>query len=375
MSGPRDSSSGREPCDGQELADRVLARRGAVLDAYVQRLTGLGSPLVRSEAIRDQCIEHATAILGDLEASLRAGYPHMVEDPSRLSRRIGVSRAAEGIPPSESLRAAAELFDVSMTTLCGGAAEVCPQATVAIAIALNAVIGRRLQEAASAYGDFMLERICEAYVEERRRIARDIHDRVAQNVVAAERNLEFYLLGEPPRDDQRIVRARQALSQTVTSIRQVTADLRFVRPVEGLGAALRSYLETLDPEGVRWRVDVNGEDSGLPLGVRDQTYLVLCEAIRNAVAHAHPTGLQVTVAITSQDLRATVADDGLGLDPKRAVTRTGSGLVSMRERAELLGGTLSVSSTPGCGTHVELLIPLEPKPYGKPYGNYKHHHS
>lgn len=375
MSGPRGLFAGRELGDGQGVADVIRERCEVVLDAYVRRLTQMNSPLVRSETTRSQCIQHAAAILADLEASLRAGQPRVAEDPNRLSRKIGASRAAEGIPPSESLRAAVELFDVSITILSGGAAGVSPEATVAIAIALNTIIGRRLQEAASAYGEFMLERICEAYAEERRRIARDIHDRVAQNVVAAERNLEFYLIGDPPRDDQRIVKTREALRQTVTSIRQVTADLRFVRPVEGLGSALRSYLDTLDPEGVEWRVSVNGDDGDLPLGVRDQTYLVLCEAIRNAVAHAQSTGLDVTVDISSHDLRATVADDGLGLDPNRDVTRTGSGLVSMRERAELLGGSLSVSSTPGCGTHVELFIPLEPKPYGEPYGNYKHHHS
>jgi signal transduction histidine kinase len=374
MSGPRGTPADRELRGGQGLADIVRDNRDAVLDAYLHRLTQIN--ILRDETSRSQCVEHAAEILADLEESLRAGHPQaFASDPSKLARKIAANRATEGIPPSESLRAAAELFDVSITTLCGSAAGVSPEATVAMPIALNTLIGMRLQEAASAYGQFMLERICEAYAEERRRIARDLHDRVAQNVVAAERNLEFYLLSDVPRDDQRIVKARAALSQTVTSIRQVTADLRFVRPVDSLGSAARSYLDTLDPEGVNWHVRVNGDDGSLPLGVRDQMYLVLCEAIRNAVVHAQPTRLDVIIDINPYDLWVTVADDGLGIDPSRAVTRTGSGLVSMRERTELLGGTLSMSSTPGCGTHVEIFVPLEPKPYGESDGNHEHHHS
>lgn len=363
MSIPGNSSTGGELCDALGLADIIRERRSEVLEAYVQRLTQARSPLMRKEATRDQCVQHAREILVDVEASLRAGDLRIADSPNGLARTIGAARAAEGIPPIESLRAAAELFDVSMTTLrpAMGAA---PDATVAFAIALNSIIGRRLQEGAAAYGDFMLERVCGAHAEERRRIARDIHDRVAQNVVAAERSLEMYLLSDPPRDDERIARARAALSQTVTSIRQVTADLRFVRPVEGMELALKSYLDALAPEGVEQRVSINGDDGRLAVSVRDQLYLVLCEAIRNAVGHAQATKLHVTIDISSHDLRATVDDDGIGLDPDNAVTRPGSGLVSMRERAELLGGSLSVASKLGCGTRIELLIPLEQKAYG-----------
>jgi signal transduction histidine kinase len=94
--------------------------------------------------------------------------------------------------------------------------------------------------------------------------------------------------------------------------------------------------------------------------VRDELFLILREALRNAFTHAAPGLVLVEVEFSAQELSAWVVDDGCGfsqaLTPEKAVS--GTGLASMRERAALVGGRLAVRSMPGRGTRVELHLPL-----------------
>jgi signal transduction histidine kinase len=103
---------------------------------------------------------------------------------------------------------------------------------------------------------------------------------------------------------------------------------------------------------------VEGELSRVPAEVSDELYMVLREAVRNALLHAGARSLRVRLASDGLELRAEVVDDGIGFDPK---TGAGVGVASMGERVQLLGGRLTVTSAPGLGTGVQARLPL-PRP-------------
>jgi len=198
---------------------------------------------------------------------------------------------------------------------------------------------------------------------ERRRIARDLHDRVGQSVAVASQHLELYAAyaeRDPVLAAQRIRVAQEALRGAIDSIRHLTSNLRVSQAVGGLGPALDSYVDALPVEGVNFCVKVNGDEQAAPTHVRDEILLVVQEALRNAVAHARPRTVLARVDIKPGELRATVEDDGAGLDLDR-VRRDdpGGGLDCMRERAALLGGSVTISRNRPSGTRVELRVPLE----------------
>ena len=106
----------------------------------------------------------------------------------------------------------------------------------------------------------------------------------------------------------------------------------------------------------------SGEESALPDPVETQVYLAMREAIRNAVKHAGCSHMGWPSRYETGTVHGLVEDDGEGFDPEAAEEATpswGVGLGSMRERSEMLGGSLRVDSEPGEGTKVEMRVPLD----------------
>ncbi len=105
------------------------------------------------------------------------------------------------------------------------------------------------------------------------------------------------------------------------------------------------------------RLQVNGDETWAPPAIRDESFLVIREAIRNALAHGDPGIVLIRVDIAPHEVRAWVEDDGSGFDITAQDSERG-GLLSMRERSELMGGSISIMSKPGWGSQVELVVPL-----------------
>ena len=108
------------------------------------------------------------------------------------------------------------------------------------------------------------------------------------------------------------------------------------------------------------RLRVSGDESWASPAVVDEVFLILREAIRNAVRHGLPQRLLIGVALTPQELHAWVEDDGRGFVFTGWGEQVfgGVGLASMQERAALIEGRITIDSAPGQGTHVELSVPL-----------------
>jgi signal transduction histidine kinase len=198
-------------------------------------------------------------------------------------------------------------------------------------------------------------RIVVAADESRRRIERDLHDGVQQRLVS---------LGLKIRAAEAMVPAeleipRAQLSQTARDLAEVLKDVQEVSrglhpPIlsnSGLGAALKA-LARRSPIPVEVNVHL---DQRLAERVEIAVYYIVSEALTNAAKHAHASVVYVDLEKADAILRLCVRDDGAGgADPAR-----GSGLIGLKDRVEVLGGTIEITSTPGSGTALLVKIPIE----------------
>jgi signal transduction histidine kinase len=347
----------------QEPAARLLeSRRADALAKYECGLRAAGSRLVLDATTLLQCLEQADRIFSDVTESLRRREVVFDANPS-LTQEIAVSRASRSVHPDESFRAASSLFRVIMEMVAESVADDPDGVHLSrlAAEALNHSITSRIRAAATGYAGFLLHKIHEAHVDERRRIARELHDQVGHGISVANRHLELYEVYESrglPGAAAKVAVARQALADTLDSIRKLACDLRLLAPLTSLDEALRHYLDAADTGETTVSVQVNGDETWISADGRDELFLIVREALRNALAHAGARAITVRIDIAPHELRAVVTDDGAGFDPGDTGSSGGTGLTSMRERAALLGSELDIASRPGRGTSVEILLPL-----------------
>jgi two-component system, NarL family, sensor kinase len=214
----------------------------------------------------------------------------------------------------------------------------------------------------------MLERFATQTVEaqelERRRLAGEIHDGISQRLVS----LWYHLLAaEDAVGDAEAVRrelgmAKELSTAALDEARAAIMGLRpFVLDDLGLGPGLESLGRSL--AGVEVEVDVEPVD--LPGHVEVALYRIAQEALQNVVKHAGATTALVRLAASEEGVRLVVTDDGQGFDEDTiagAEDRHSYGLVGIRERAELIGASLTITSRPGTGTSVEVMVPAPTRP-------------
>lgn len=214
----------------------------------------------------------------------------------------------------------------------------------------------------------LLDRVIVAQEEERKRIARELHDELAQNLTVLIRDLETVdrpvtagRLEEPPPGHDTRGLARQILEQT----RRLIFDLRPTALDDlGLLPAIRRFArQHLEAARIALNMEVLGRKRRLPAQVETNLFRIAQEAVTNVVRHAGATQVQIGLNFAPSAITLTVADNGRGFDAS-IMWEPGNGaqsigLLGMRERAELLGGHLEIDTSPGAGTTVRVEIPLE----------------
>ncbi|HEY1291022.1 MAG TPA: PAS domain S-box protein [Burkholderiales bacterium] len=216
------------------------------------------------------------------------------------------------------------------------------------------------QKAAEAALRALTRRLVEAEETERRRIARELHDRVGQNLSALNINLDI-LLGKL-RDEtarRRLEDSLKLVDATLASIENVMADLRPALLDEyGLPAALAWYGEEYAQRtGIRVAVQAGEAGAGLRPEAAVALFRIAQEALNNAAKHSSAKRITVGLEESGGELVLSVIDDGKGFDPA-AAPRGRWGMTTMRERAEAAGGRFSINSVPGNGTTVSAAVPL-----------------
>lgn len=194
---------------------------------------------------------------------------------------------------------------------------------------------------------------------ERRKINRELHDRIGQNLAALNINLNIIRSGLSQQSlravDARFRKTQTLLEETAIHARNVMADLHPPALDDyGLLAALRCYVEAFGAR-VIVPITVHGEDLAprLPIAAEMALFRVAQGAIANVVQHARAKHMEVLLAATAERVTLTIADDGAGFDPQHLdPARPSWGLTIMHERAAAVGARLTVESTPGKGTRV-----------------------
>ena len=346
------------------VSDRA---RLLIIDRYRTLLQRARSPLLANPAVVAQMVDQMNSVLDavphvDLDAPVGVVRAPDESESVRLSVNIGVSRASAGVHPTESLRAATYIFEAAFPVLCGelarqGVAE--PETTAGLR--LNRAIMDRIAVASTAYVDYLLQKVHNSHLEERRRMGRELHDRAAPAVIVGLQSLDMhdvYRPDSPARAEAKLTDAREALAEALQVIRHLAAESRDAVGPHGLEKALERYLLTAPPD-VDASLALTGDPASIPGAYAQELFLVLREATRNALVHARPSTLLITLDVGESALYGCVRDDGVGFDVDLArERRPGIGLMSMRERVALLGGTFTLASRPRAGTTVEVLVPL-----------------
>ncbi|MBN8617375.1 MAG: GAF domain-containing sensor histidine kinase [Anaerolineae bacterium] len=202
-------------------------------------------------------------------------------------------------------------------------------------------------------------------IEERNRLAREIHDTLAQGLTAIALQLEtadaLLESGLPiERVRQSVTQALQLTRSNLEEARRSVMDLR-AAPLEGhpLDVALRNLAtEWASRRKIIYNFEVVGSPRPLPMRVETGLYRILQEALTNIGRHAQAHHVTVQLVMMPDQIHLHIADDGRGFDPDQT-SPNHYGLIGMNERANLLAGTLQISSSPGEGTELDIFIPLE----------------
>jgi two-component system NarL family sensor kinase len=213
---------------------------------------------------------------------------------------------------------------------------------------------RRLRRDARAR-ETLLRAAVEASDGERRRIARDLHDGVVQDLTGATFALAATTRGDGP-DPEALEQIGRTMRGSLRSLRSLLVEIYPPDLHEtGLQGALVDLLAPLEAAGitVELRVDDVPDPSD---GTAALVWRVAQEAVRNAVRHGHPSRLSVAVEHLGSKVRLSVEDDGAGFDPHEASGGEHIGLRSMRDLAREAGGTLDIRSSVGQGTRVRLEV-------------------
>ncbi len=208
-------------------------------------------------------------------------------------------------------------------------------------------------------------RQAELLEEERKRIAREIHDELGQSLTAL--NMGLSVLGNMlPAEDahlqNRISLLRTPLEQMIKSVQRICQELRPMQLDDlGLTAAIAWRIRDFEKStGVTTQLHTEDDDITVSSELGTAIYRLIQEALTNAARHAGPERIDVRLQRKNKNLVVTVTDNGQGIDPEVVHSKNSFGLIGMRERMRSVGGCLEINGATGKGTTIRAIFPLEP---------------
>jgi len=210
------------------------------------------------------------------------------------------------------------------------------------------------------------KRLMQVHEDERRKIARELHDQIGQTLTAIKLNLEA--LGQSSADTSLSAELQKSIKLVESSVDQVRELSLELRPPElddlGLIPALRLYVNQ-QAKRAGLEADMRFPEHKLTLAHEAESacFRVVQEAMTNTIRHGKATGVLLELMVRGKMLEVAFQDDGVGFNSKSAMQRIGQGkslgLIGMKERIELVGGELMISSKAGEGTKITLSLPLD----------------
>jgi len=202
-------------------------------------------------------------------------------------------------------------------------------------------------------------------LQERNRLAREIHDTLAQGltgIIVQLQVAEDALLDDPEEAREYLRRAENLARESLAEARQSVHSLRpDILNRRGLPLAFAHYIEQMAvSNGVRIDLTVEGlppSAGGLPADLENNLLRIGLEALTNAIKHAHASQIRVALSFARDEIRLSVKDDGRGFSLADAPSEGGFGLTTMRERAERIDGQFQLQTEPGQGTEIVVVVP------------------
>lgn len=306
----------------------------------------------------------------------KRGETLVVDDISRGPRITQPVVAEEGLKAFVSVPLKSKERVVGVLNIASRKPRPFPQQEVQLLTAVGHQLGIAIENA-QLYGELqlreqtraeLLRQIISAQEDERRRVARELHDVTGQALATLAVRLEA-LTARPVSSakdiETQLEEIKSLLAATSKEVHGLIYDLRpSLLDDLGLPAALRSCAHnSLDAAGVEIYLEVVGQEKRLPPQVEIALFRIAQEAITNIACHARAESTYVSLEFKDKGIAVQVEDDGIGFDLLRVFgpvgARQGVGLLGMKERAELLGGTLTIDTKPGGGTRVAVEIPVD----------------
>jgi len=210
-----------------------------------------------------------------------------------------------------------------------------------------------------------------AQEDERKRIAREIHDGPAQSLANLVLRAE---IAERMLGTKDLEAIRSELNDLKNQVRQGLEELRKIifnlRPMAlddlGLVPTLRKFVQDFEERTkIRAVFETTGKEQRLPSAMEAAIYRLVQEAFNNALKHAEPTYIMMELVFLQNKIQLTITDNGKGFNVEQAESRakihSQFGLIGMRERVQLLQGEMDIRSNPGQGTKIQITVPIEAK--------------
>lgn len=341
-------------CGQQGGDDDAAWLREEILERYARQLVEIGNPIADRphQEIRDT----ARPLLDTAFGRPSDIYPDLAAD-------LGARRARQSIPPQASVEAGKALFTVALDVMAdAGAADDLPP-RLDVLKRLHAAIIDRIVDAAVPYADYLLEEVGQANHNERRRLARNLHDQLAQSIAVCALQLQLREIavasGAETEAELRLSVLASALHEASDIVHDLASDLGTMHTERGLMTAIMRFISSQADERLDISVTNSTAMDSIQPWVIEELYFVIREALHNAVTHSKAKAISATIGVLDRQLRTTIRDDGVGIDPALLEHASpGKGLTSVRERVALIGGRVDIQSTPSVGTVVDIRVPL-----------------
>jgi signal transduction histidine kinase len=202
-----------------------------------------------------------------------------------------------------------------------------------------------------------------AVLEERQRLARELHDSVTQALYSVTLYADAARMAFSAKKwealERNLQEVRNMAREAMYDMRLLVFELRpFMLETEGLIAVLRARLAAVeDRAGLKTEVVIEGERR-LPIVIEEELYRIAQEGLNNVVKHARARQVRIHIQYNEKSISLEMMDDGQGFDPKTVNQSGGFGLQGMAERVQRLGGNLEIESAPMQGTHLRVTVPI-----------------
>jgi DNA-binding NarL/FixJ family response regulator/two-component sensor histidine kinase len=318
------------------------------------------NPLADDDAW-EVCAAQARSIISECARAL-AGEDAVVRTPATDPQDVGAHRARQAIHPIHSVRAGRILVGLVLRTLGQAVRDEEADAVwiIRCMTALEDAVWERMEVSFTGYDSYLLTEVRTVGSASRRAPAGQAHDRLDDRLSAALRQVEVCAAladQAPHRLRAELSRARETLSETLDSVRQMATGLRQSATCS-LESTISSFVQAMEFDEPAVHVEVSGDETWASPTALEDLLLIVRECLRNSLQHARARTLAVSIDIAPLEIRGHVEDDGLGFDVEEVLANgEANGLVSLMERAELLGGRLLINSTPGSGTRTSFSFP------------------